>query len=221
MLEAVIFDMDGILINSEPFWQKAEKIVFKKLGINITDEMIWETYGLPSDEVIEHWYRYKPWDNFNPVKIKHEVYDMVENLIETEGKYMEGVDYILNFFKNKKLKIALASASPIGIIETVLKKLNCEDYFELCHSGELEEYGKPHPAVYLTTATKLKINPLNCLVFEDSLVGLIAAKAARMKAVVVPDKKYKNNSKFSIADVKLNSLKEFNEKHFEILNSMN
>lgn len=221
MLEAVIFDMDGILINSEPFWQKAEKIVFKKLGINISNDMIWETYGMPSNEVIEHWYRYKPWNKYNPQQIKHEIFTMVENLIETQGYSMEGVDYILHFFKNKKLKIALASASPFGIIDAVLKKLNLKNYFELCHSGEIEEHGKPHPAVYLTTAKKLEISPLNCIVFEDSLVGLIAAKAARMKAVVIPVKKYINNNKFSIADVKLNSLKEFNEKHFEILNSMN
>lgn len=221
MIEAVIFDMDGVLIDSEPFWQKAEKEFFKNLGIDITPEMARENYGMPTTELIEHYYKTNPWENFDSKKIKYEIFDKVEEMIVKNGSAMEGVNYILNFFKKRNIKIALASASPEGIIETALNVIKIKNEFDVIHSGTAEEYGKPHPAVFINTAKKLDVKPVNCLVFEDSVFGLIAAKAARMKAISIPDKSIKNDPRLSLADFKLNSLLEFTEKHVELLNSLN
>ena len=95
-----------------------------------------------------------------------------------------------------------------------------ENIFRVVHSAEQEEYGKPHPAVFLTTAKHLRISPAHCLVIEDSFNGLIAAKAARMKTVVIPMAEQWNEARFDIADSKLKSLREFSEPEWNHLNSL-
>jgi mannitol-1-/sugar-/sorbitol-6-/2-deoxyglucose-6-phosphatase len=89
--------------------------------------------------------------------------------------------------------------------------------FNVIRSSEHEKYGKTHPAVFLTTAEALHTAPVNCLVFEDSFNGLIAAKAARMKCVAVPAENHFLNPKFDIADLKLRSLEQFNDARWEEL----
>ncbi len=134
-----------------------------------------------------------------------------------EAELMEGSDYIIDFFTRKGIKLGLCSSSPMKLINTFVNKFGLNDKFLAIDSATLEEYGKPHPAVYLATADKLKIDPTNCLAFEDSLNGLIAAKAARMKAVVIPPKDHFDDKNLFLADLKLKSLLEFKEEHFERL----
>lgn len=93
-------------------------------------------------------------------------------------------------------------------MNTVVDVLNIRHYFDELCSAEHMTYGKPHPMVYLTCAEKLGISPLNCLVIEDSVNGIIAGKAAQMKVVAIPEDINKNNPKFSIADYSLESLLE-------------
>lgn len=220
MIEAVIFDMDGLLIDSEPYWQESEKVIFGKLGVEINDELQQQTYGLGTNEVIHFWYHYKPWPVFNEKKLKQDIFDFVENRIRQNGKAMPGANEIIDFFRYRNIPIALASASPVNIIEAVLIKLNLREKIRIYHSAAEEEYSKPHPAVFLSTAKKMQVHPTKCLVFEDSLYGLIAAKAALMKTVVIPGRGQTHNPKYEIADIKLDSLSDFTEKHFEILNSL-
>ena len=219
MIEAVLFDLDGLLINSEPFWQEAEYTMFQNLGIEITPKIKETTYGLPVNEVIEYYYKIKPWKNLNKNQIRYEMFDKVEQQIQNHGKPLPGAIQILDFFKNKKIKVGLASASPYGIIYTAIDILKIRDYFDMIHSGDEEDYGKPHPAVYINAAKKLNIKSINCLVFEDSLVGVIAALAARMKVVAITRNENGNNQKYMVADLRLNSLTEFTEEHFELLNT--
>ncbi len=221
MIEAVLFDLDGLLINSEPLWQETEYNFFQKLGIETSPTAIDTTYGLPVNELVEYYYKIKPWDNYDLNKIRYEIFDQVEQKIQEFGKPLPGVNEILDFFKNKKIKIGLASASPYGIIYSALDKLQIRNYFDMIHSGDEEEYGKPHPAVYINAAKRINIKPINCLVFEDSLFGIIAAKAARMKTVAVPGNNDTDNPKLVIADLVIKSLTEFTEKHFELLNTFN
>lgn len=219
MIEAVLFDLDGLLINSEPFWQEAEYSMFQNLGIEITPKIKEITYGLPVKEMIEFYYKIKPWDNFNLNKIKYKIFDEVEKKIIDQGNMLPGVLEIIEYFKKKKLKTGIASASPYGIIYAALDKLKIRDKFDIIHSGDEEEYGKPHPAVYINAAKKLNIKPINCLVFEDSLVGVIAALSARMKVVAIVRNDNGNNAKYAVADLQLNSLADFTKKHFELLNT--
>jgi mannitol-1-/sugar-/sorbitol-6-/2-deoxyglucose-6-phosphatase len=220
MIEAVIFDMDGLLIDSEPYWQAVEHEVFAGLGIEITPEMHVETYGLGLNEVIKHWYRYKPWNGVSEKEIKETIVKKVTDSIKKDGEALPGTEQLISFFKKQNIPLALASASPVSMIEAVIEKLALQNVFQLVHSCENEQYEKPHPAVYLSVAGHFDVAPARCLVFEDSLVGLIAAKAARMQVVAVPDKKYYQDPRFSLADIKLRSLTEFSQKDWMQFNNV-
>ena len=106
--------------------------------------------------------------------------------------------------------MALASSSHEILIQTVIKKLSLEKYFLVTRSGQHEKYGKPHPQIFISTAQALNVYPTDCIVFEDSLNGILAAKAARMYCIAVPDIHRFNEPRMAIADLKLKSLEEFN-----------
>lgn len=218
MIKAVIFDMDGLLINSEPFWRTAEMEAFLEVGIKLNDRMCQSTMGLKLDEVIDKWSAEFPDVNFSKKKIKKEITKKLLKLIGEEGNAKDGVSQVIDFFENKNIKIAIASSSDEKIIKAVLSKLGIERSFSVICSAENEEFGKPHPGVYLSTAKRLGINPLECLAFEDSLNGLISAKAAKMKCVMVPDKLFLGDKKLSLADEIVISLSDFNEMTWRRLN---
>jgi mannitol-1-/sugar-/sorbitol-6-/2-deoxyglucose-6-phosphatase len=221
MIEAVIFDMDGVLINSEPLWREAEIEVFKKVGINLTEEMCLETTGLRTDETVAHWYRYQPWDNLTREEVGKEIEEAVCNIVDKKGIPSPGVIEIMEFFNSTGIPKALASSSAPGVIERILGKLSLKEEFKVIYSAVNEEYGKPHPAVYITTAAKMNVIPVKCLAIEDSFAGLLAAKSAKMRTIVIPEEANRESARFSIADVKLESLNDFSEKHWKILNSLN
>lgn len=214
--------MDGLLIDSEPFWVESEKKVFATVGVPLTDDLCTQTYGMRIQEVIPHWHRKFPWDQTKRTFeiIEAEIIEGVCERIDTQGKAFEGVDYILDFFKQKNIPMALASSSPMKIINTVMNRLGIAKEFKVIYSAEGEEYGKPHPAVYLTTAKKMSVNPVDCAAFEDSFNGIISAKAARMKTVAVPEIYNFYNPKFDIADVKIRLLKHFTEEEFNKINQL-
>ncbi|SRR6056297_3183250 len=214
MIRTAIFDMDGLLIDSEAFWQEEERRIFNNLGVDITPDMQYDTYGLGTEEVINHWYKYKPWGEERFNDIKQDIYNSVGERIQNEGTIKNGVHYILNFFIERGIPLALASTSPMLLIDIVMDKFSFRNYFNVIHSCEFEDFEKPHPAVYISTAEKMKVQPTECLVFEDSFVGLIAALAARMKTVSVPDQAYAHEAKYNIADIRLKNLAEFNEQDF-------
>jgi sugar-phosphatase len=218
MIKGVVFDMDGILIDSEPYWQEEERNAFRTVGIEITPGMQVKTHGVDADEVVKYWYNYQPWENISHARLKEMVFENVEKQILQKGKAMTGVSFIIDFFKRKKIPLALASSSPRRLINVVLKKLDLNHAFTAVCSAEEESHSKPHPAVYLTAAKKLQVQPVECMAFEDSVNGMIAAKAARMKTIVIPENKQRNNKAFGLADLKINSLLEFNEEHFINLN---
>jgi HAD superfamily hydrolase (TIGR01509 family) len=220
VIKAVIFDMDGLLIDSEPFWVESEKKVFDTVGVTLTDDLCQQTYGMRIQEVIPHWHRKFPWDQTKRTfeAIEHEIIEGVCEKIDTSGKAFDGVDYIIEFFKQRNIPLALASSSPMKIINSVMNRLGIAKEFKVIYSAEGEEYGKPHPAVYLTTAKMMSVNPGDCAAFEDSFNGIISAKAARMKTVAVPEIYNFYNPKLDIADVKLRRLIDFKEEEFNKIN---
>lgn len=219
MIEAVIYDMDGVLINSEPFWRESEMEVFRSVGLHLTEEDCIKTMGLRIDEVLGYWYNLLPWTGKTREQVAKEMVDGVIERVISKGEPLEGVQYSIDFFKSIGLKLAIASSSHFRLIEAVLKRLGIRQHFEVIHSAEKEEYGKPHPAVYLHAAKELNINPLNCLVIEDSFNGLISAKAARMKTIAIPEH-ISSPSRFDIADLVLKSLAEINNEHIDYLNKV-
>lgn len=217
MIQAVIFDMDGLLINSEPFWKAVEIEVFKKVGIELTVEKCLKTVGLRIDEVVTYWHDRKPWDHVSKKAIETEIVHKMIERITNEGEALPGVYDVIEFFWNQRMPMAIASSSYLSIIEAVVNRLKLNGFFDVTYSAEFEKYGKPNPGTFLTTAQKMKVDPTNCLVFEDSLNGVIAGKAARMITVAVPEF---HNPKFIIADKILNSLKDFDKTVFEELNRL-
>lgn len=212
MIKAIIFDMDGLLIDSEPFWQKAEMVTFSDVGITLTKEMCKETMGLRVDEVVAHWFSRHPWQSPSKKEVENGIVGRVIDFVVKDGEAKEGAKEVMDFLFNKHLPMAIASSSQSRIIETVLDKLSIRKYIQFAYSAENEIYGKPHPGVYITAAKKLKVDPEFCLAFEDSPNGVIAAKAARMKCIAVPDQSLRDNRIFFIADAILNSLKEFSQQ---------
>ncbi len=220
MIEAVIFDMDGLLIDSEPLWQRAEIEIFGKLGLDLTVEMCEKLQGQKIEQVAQHWYNYKPWTGKSFKEIEKEMVARVEQLIMEHVPKMAGVDYLLDFFEKRNLKIGLASASNLSLIEIALNKIEIRNRFTVIHSAQFEKLGKPAPDVYLSAAKMLGAKPENCLVFEDSYNGVCAGKAAGMKVVAVPAKSQWHESKYDIADLKLRSLEEFTEVEFNMFQSI-
>jgi len=210
MIKAVIFDMDGLLINSEPFWQESETKVFNSLGIETNKAMFEKFMGKRIDEVVDVMWEIQQWDGKSKEQVVVEIVDHVIKLVKEKGRALPGVLNTLNSFQKSTLKIGLASSSKLKIIEAVLDKLDIRSYFEIVHSAEFEEYGKPHPQTFISTAKMLDVKPNDCLVFEDSLNGVISALAANMKCIAVPEQEATNLDKFIIADKTLSSLEDFN-----------
>lgn len=215
MIDAVIFDMDGILINSEPLWKKAEKEVFGSVGVKITEELSRVTASMTTTEVTQYWYKHSPWKGKSLEQVENEVIDLVGSLIIEEGESTEGVVETLEFLRKRHLKIGLSTNSPYRLIPIVLNKVGIADFFDAVSSAEHEQQGKPNPAVFLSTSKKLGISPTKCIVFEDSLSGIIAAKKANMKTVAILSEEEFNNPGFDLSDIKLNKLSDFNDSHLE------
>jgi len=208
MIKAVIYDMDGLIIDSEPYWRKSMIKVLATVGLHLTEEQCETNTGLRFDHVLEYWFEKYPWTGKSILEVHEEVLAEMEHAILHEAALLPGVFDSIEFFRSRGYKLAIASSSAMRLIKACVHRLNGENIFDTVISAEHEEYGKPHPAVFLKAAKELGVNPLDCLVLEDSMMGLLAAKAARMQCVIVPAPENYDNPKFVISDWKLHSLLE-------------
>lgn len=206
--DAVIFDMDGVLIDSEPLWKIAMEEVFGSVGSRLTKQDFQKTVGLRIDEVVRFWHKHEGWTGVTPEDIEQQVVLKMVELIRANAIPLTGALETLGFLREKRMKIGLATSSYEVLVRTVLRELGITDFFDFYHSAEHEEYGKPHPAVYLTVAQKLEVLPTRCLVIEDSLNGVISAKAARMKVVCIPEKTHHPEPKLALADYMFDTMLE-------------
>jgi len=209
MFQAAIFDMDGLLIDSEPLWHKAEVKVFATVGLHLTPEQCMETTGVRIDEVVRLRHRQQPWHQKTLAQVEAEIIEEVQYLAITEGSAMPGVHELLEELARRRFQLALASSSPLAMIMSVVKHLGIDGYFSTLRSAATEVEGKPHPAVYLSTAAALAMPPRACLAFEDSVPGVLSAHAAGMSVVAVPDSHHYARAEFEVAIMKLPTLIEF------------
>lgn len=212
--ELVIFDMDGVLIDSEPWWNVALRNGFRMVDLEMSDEMCEETMGARLNEVID--YRILKHDidpKFAPI-LEEKIIDEMIYFVTNKAAILPGVIEGIERLNEAGYRLAIASSSPHRLIEAVLMKLGCREFFEGIYSAQDDELGKPHPGVYIRAARSLNTLPENCVVIEDSINGMIAAKAAKMPVIVVPDPKMAADPAWSLANYKLNSLLQLDpEKH--------
>ena len=208
MIKAVIFDMDGVIIDSEPFWREAEIEVFTSIGVKMTEEMCVQMKGTKIDEVVRHWYSVYKWDSPSVEQVEKQVVDKLISLINEKGQSMHGLLGLIEYIRSSNLKVGLATSSPFRIMNATLDKLSLQNHFEVKHSAEAERNGKPSPDVYLSVAEKLGVKPEDCIAIEDSYTGLQAAKAAGMKTIALPEAPEFDLEKYNIADYKVKSLNE-------------
>lgn len=200
MIQAAIFDMDGIIVDSEPFWRKAIPEVLSTAGIHLNASQAMQTTGLRVDEVVSFWYKRYSLNYPSPETVSRKITERVIEYIHAEGVLMDGLEDTIDRFRDRNMPVALATSSDYILIDAILDTFGIRHHFDVIYSAADERYGKPHPAVYITTAEKLGVEPYACLAIEDSLAGVIAAKAARMMCIAIPEGYPEYDNGFHIAD---------------------
>jgi mannitol-1-/sugar-/sorbitol-6-/2-deoxyglucose-6-phosphatase len=184
-IEAVVFDMDGVLIDSEPMWRAVEREAFASVGIELTDEDLYPTMGVRIADVVDRWHGRHPWSEPSREVVAEAIVAGVVRTIREHGTLLDGAKAAVDRVRALGLRVALASSSPMPLIQAVLSLDGLTERFEAVVSGEDEELGKPDPAVYLSAARRLAVGPERCLAVEDSINGVRAAKSAGMACVAV------------------------------------
>lgn len=218
MIKAAIFDMSGTLIDNTKCWEEAEVKVFNEVGAPITPELKKQTVGFRVDEIVNYWYQKYPWENPSKEEVQKKLVKEVIERIKKDAEILPGVKKTIEFLKAKGLKLAVATSSSEEIINTVVDKIGVKKDMDVIYSAQNEEYGKPHPGVFITAAKKLGVPRENCIIFEDSPAGVIAAKAAKIKCVVI-NRKGKDDKRLQIADLMISSLENFGEEEFNKFNN--
>jgi HAD superfamily hydrolase (TIGR01509 family) len=185
--DAAVFDMDGLLVDSEPLWHEAELRIFHRYGVPLTVERCRETTGMFLGDVVRHWRARYAWDGPAVDVVAGQITDAMDELLRSRATLKPGAVHALAFCRARGLRLALASSSPRRLIDTAIGHLRLTAWFAVVHSDEGERAGKPDPAVFVSTAALLGVDPTRCLAFEDSPAGVRAAVAAGMTCVAVPE----------------------------------
>lgn len=207
--QAVIFDMDGLLIDTESIWRIAMIEVFGSLGIALTEEQCIQTMGIRIAEIVEMYYRQYGWEGMSRDAVTEAIQGRVIAHVQLEGEPKLGVYASMNMVRAAGIPIAIASSSSERLIEAVITRLGLESYIQAACSGDNEPEGKPHPAVYLTTADRLGVVPGACLALEDSPNGVLSARRAGMTCVAIPDPHLATDQRFAQAHAILPALSAF------------
>ncbi|NFA43836.1 UNVERIFIED_ORG: phosphatase [Clostridium botulinum] len=206
-MRAFIFDMDGVIIDSEPIHRQVHGEIMNTLGINISKGEL-ALYAGATNEYI-----------FTKLKERYGIKKSVSELMDYKSKLIinkvkkeslepiNGIRELLNALRKNNIKIAIGSSSPRSLIEAVIDKFNLHSAFDCIVSGEEVERSKPYPDVYIEVSKKLGINPEKCIVVEDSHNGVQAAKSAGMKCIGFNNVN-SGNQDLSKADVRVDTIRK-------------
>jgi sugar-phosphatase len=214
-IEAVILDMDGLLIDTEPAWRATETAVFGELGLRLSEDDLLATMGQRIVDMVAYWRRLRPWPGAeagepSDAVIADRIVDRLVAHVRARGEPMEGVDQAVALLRRLGLGIAIASSSPHRLIDAICDRLGL-DWIETRCSADDELRGKPAGDVYLTAARRLGLTPAACLAVEDSPNGVLAARAAGMSCIAVPDRFLSGDPRYREAQLILGSLDELDE----------
>jgi HAD superfamily hydrolase (TIGR01509 family) len=221
---SVILDMDGLLIDTEPAWRAAEAAVFAALGVELSEADLLETTGQAIGEVVAMWRQRQPlrqarcgeMNQLSDAEVADQITDLVVAHVKAEGEPMAGVTEAIGMFHRHRLGLAIASSSPMKLIDAVCERLGLDDIAVRCSAFDVAR-GKPAPDVYLAAARALGAVPACCLAVEDSPNGVLAAKAAGMRCVAVPDPLLAGDWRYGEADLILSSLDRLDEPALHLL----
>lgn len=183
MNQAIIFDMDGVLINSQPVHYEADKICLREIGVQADDDYIESLAGTTTPNRF-HLYQKKYEFQADISKLAQRREEITMNIFRNQG--VDGIDGAIKLLKDcykNGMLTAVASSSPYDMICLILEQLSISKYFKEIVSGEGLEKGKPAPDIFLLTANMLSVSPLHCVVIEDSTSGVAAAVTANMKVI--------------------------------------
>ena len=214
-VEAVVLDMDGLLINTEPVWRAAESAVFAGLGIPLSESDLLDSTGQPIEELIPVWRRRSPAPGpadteLTDAEVAGLIIDRVIAHVKARGRPMPGVTAAIALFERCGLRLAIASSSPLRLIDAVCDRLGLTRITVRCSAMD-EARGKPAPDVYLAAARRLGVAAVSCLALEDSPHGIASAKAAGMRCVALPDPLLAADPRYREADLVLESLTGLDE----------
>jgi mannitol-1-/sugar-/sorbitol-6-/2-deoxyglucose-6-phosphatase len=211
-IEAIFFDMDGVLIFSEPYWREAEHKIFKEqYGIELTEEDVNQSTGLKTTEVVTmHLNKYGFSGDIH--ELGREIEKEVIRLVYLHGKPMEGLIELTEWIKSKGWRRCLVTSSSQYVYEHIVKFVGLDDFFEKKFTAYDETWGKPNPAVYNSAINYFNTPKENILVIEDSMNGVKAAHAAGLNILGLPEHHNKTNAEYQSM-----LLKSF-DSHVQILN---
>ena len=214
-VEAVVLDMDGLLIDTEPVWRAAQSAVFAGIGVTLSERDLIDSTGQPVEELIPVWRRRSPGPDLASTElsdgeIADRIIDQVIGYVKARGQPMPGVTAAIALFERHGLRLAIASSSPLRLIDAVCDRLGL-DRIEVRCSAREEVRGKPAPDVYLTAARRLGVTAGSCLALEDSPNGIASARSAGMRCVAVPDPLLADDPRYREADLILPSLTGLDE----------
>ncbi|PYE43255.1 HAD family phosphatase [Paenibacillus barcinonensis] len=207
-IQAVIFDMDGVLIDSEPIYFEIERSSFHHFGADVTIQEHHSFVGVTLEsmwqQVID---KYQVNTPLEEILVYHQQQVMEQMLAHPGLTPMPGVERWVQWLHEQRIPIAVASSSPRALIDLIMDKTGLAPYFEVRMTGEEVEHGKPAPDIFIAAAKQIGISPANCLVIEDSRNGVQAAKSASMRCIG-----YRNpgsgNQNLSQADLQVSSYDE-------------
>lgn len=213
-IEAIIFDMDGVIIDSEPIHLKIVKEITLELGLSIKNEELQSYVGTSTREmwtdIVQRYRVDQP-----PTKLAKLTKDRITNHYRSSENLpaVSGVKDLIKTAHQSVKKLALASSSSMKHIDIVLDKLQLQTYFPLRMSGADLPKSKPDPMIFIQTSELLETSPESCLVIEDSYNGVTAAKAAGMTCIGFKNE-HSGNQNLSGADIIISDFNQFNIKTF-------
>ena len=187
-IKAVLFDMDGLMVDTESLSTEAFISSAKAQGYNMTKEETLKVLGFTKANIYQFWIDYFQGTNVDGKKLVDDHYEYIENVLYTVGPgKMPYVEELLKYLRENNYKIAVASSSDTADIKNNLEKTKLEKYIDEIASGAEVENGKPAPDVFLLAAKRLGVDAKDCLILEDSKAGIKAGKASGAMVFMVPD----------------------------------
>lgn len=208
MIKAVIFDMDGLMIDSERVTFEGYQHEMQKRGLTITREFYLQLLGKPLKGIYQCFYDTYG-ENFPIESVIKDVHAYMANIFETEGVPLkEGLLPLLQYLNKNHYKTIVATSSNRHRVDNILALANITSYFDDSICGDEVTHGKPHPEVFLKSCEKLGVKTDEAIVLEDSEAGIHAAHQANIKVLCVPDMKYPTEPYASMTTRIINSLNE-------------